>query len=62
MGGKCAKAMALTHPERVSGLIVLDISPVRYTEEDPSWNAVQNIIKTRNRDNRKQETNTCLEN
>lgn len=46
MGGKCAKAMALTYPERVSGLIVLDISPVRYTEEDPSWNAVQNIIKT----------------
>ncbi|GFH56274.1 abhydrolase domain-containing protein 11 [Chaetoceros tenuissimus] len=33
MGGKCAKAMALTYPDRVSGLIVLDISPVRYTED-----------------------------
>mmetsp|Transcript_2592 Transcript_2592/g.4063 ORF Transcript_2592/g.4063 Transcript_2592/m.4063 type:complete len:380 (+) Transcript_2592:118-1257(+) len=45
MGGKVAKSLALMHPERVAGLVVLDIAPVRYTtEQDESWNAVATII------------------
>ena len=31
MGGKTAMALALTHPDRVSRLIVADIAPVRYS-------------------------------
>jgi len=27
-------------------LVILDIAPVKYTENDPSWNAVQCIIQT----------------
>lgn len=30
MGGKVAQSLALMHPERVAGLVVLDIAPVRY--------------------------------
>eukprot|EP00590_Aulacoseira_subarctica_P003283 CAMPEP_0172426448 /NCGR_PEP_ID=MMETSP1064-20121228/37456_1 /TAXON_ID=202472 /ORGANISM="Aulacoseira subarctica , Strain CCAP 1002/5" /LENGTH=329 /DNA_ID=CAMNT_0013170049 /DNA_START=106 /DNA_END=1092 /DNA_ORIENTATION=- len=44
MGGKVAQATALLHPHRVSGLVVLDIAPVAYTQEDGSWKAVQQII------------------
>ena len=44
MGGKVAQATALLHPHRVSGLVVLDIAPVTYTQEDGSWKAVQQII------------------
>ena len=36
----------MSNPDRVSGLVVLDISPVTYTVNDPSWNAVQGIIQT----------------
>ncbi|WP_088328846.1 alpha/beta fold hydrolase [Lacimicrobium sp. SS2-24] len=32
MGGKVAMTMALTHPERVSGLVVADIAPVSYPD------------------------------
>jgi len=45
MGGKVAKALALTRPERVSGLVVLDIAPVRYRDEDQSWGDVKRIIQ-----------------
>ena len=45
MGGKVAKTMALLSPNRVSGLVVLDIAPVRYCPKtDKSWAAVKNII------------------
>jgi esterase len=48
MGGKVAQAAALLHPKRVSGLVVLDIAPVTYTQEDGSWKAVQTIIHAMN--------------
>ena len=45
MGGKVAQALALLYPERVEGLIVLDIAPVVYDrEKDGSWRAVSNVI------------------
>lgn len=44
MGGKVAKSLALSHPQRISGLVVLDIAPVRYTEKDVAWKAVKGII------------------
>ena len=45
MGGKVAQTLALLYPERVSGLVVLDMAPVAYTaDEDPSWKAVQDIV------------------
>lgn len=45
MGGKVAQALALLHPERVDGLVVLDIAPVRYCrEEDPNWKAIEDIL------------------
>jgi esterase len=45
MGGKVAQAAALLHPGRVSGLVVLDIAPVRYDpHSDPSWKAVGDIV------------------
>eukprot|EP00557_Chaetoceros_sp_GSL56_P002776 CAMPEP_0176500478 /NCGR_PEP_ID=MMETSP0200_2-20121128/13575_1 /TAXON_ID=947934 /ORGANISM="Chaetoceros sp., Strain GSL56" /LENGTH=391 /DNA_ID=CAMNT_0017899153 /DNA_START=291 /DNA_END=1466 /DNA_ORIENTATION=+ len=46
MGGKLASSMALSHPERVQGLIVLDISPIRYTHKDTAWKSVQAIVDT----------------
>lgn len=45
MGGKVAQAFSLLYPERVDGLVVLDIAPVRYDrEKDGSWKAVSSII------------------
>lgn len=44
MGGKVAHSLALTHPDRVAGLVVMDIAPVTYTRQDASWSAVQDII------------------
>ena len=46
MGGKVAKSLALSNPDRVAGLVVLDIAPVTYTSEDASWNAVEGIIQS----------------
>lgn len=46
MGGKVAKSLALANPDRVAGLVVLDIAPVTYTKNDPSWNAVEGIIQS----------------
>jgi pimeloyl-ACP methyl ester carboxylesterase len=46
MGGKLASSMALSHPERVQGLIVLDIAPVTYTDHDTAWKSVQDIVDT----------------
>lgn len=45
MGGKVAQAAALLHPERVEGLCVMDIAPVRYTEEDdPNWRTIREVV------------------
>jgi pimeloyl-ACP methyl ester carboxylesterase len=47
MGGKVAQAMALLYPDRVEGMIVLDIAPVTYTEQhDVTWQTVCHIIRT----------------
>lgn len=45
MGGKVAHSLALAHPDRVEGLVVMDIAPVTYTRQDASWSAVQDIIQ-----------------
>jgi len=44
MGGKVAKSLALSQPDRIAGLVVLDIAPVRYGVNDPAWKAVKSII------------------
>jgi pimeloyl-ACP methyl ester carboxylesterase len=44
MGGKVAQTVALTAPDRVDGLVVLDIAPVPYTQEDAPWKAVVDIL------------------
>jgi len=46
MGGKVAQAAALLHPERVDGLVVLDIAPVTYEQHEPHWKAVSEIVHT----------------
>lgn len=46
MGGKIAQTIALLHAERVNGLVVLDMAPVEYKEEeDSTWQAVCNIVR-----------------
>jgi esterase len=49
MGGKVAQACALLQPDRVAGLVVLDIAPVAYTRDEPHWAAVEAIIQTLSR-------------
>jgi len=44
MGGKVAQTLALLHPDRIAGLVVIDIAPVAYEHDDPSWKAVMEII------------------
>jgi pimeloyl-ACP methyl ester carboxylesterase len=44
MGGKVAQAVALMEPSRVDGLVVLDIAPVAYSNDEPHWKAVQDIV------------------
>lgn len=38
------RAVALLEPQRVKGLVVIDIAPVQYTPDEPHWKAVQDII------------------
>jgi esterase len=45
MGGKVAQSVALLTPDRVEGLVVLDIAPVTYTTDEPHWKAVQDIVQ-----------------
>ena len=40
------RAVALLEPERVDGLVVIDIAPVNYTEDEPHWKAVRDRIDT----------------
>lgn len=53
MGGKVAQALALMHPSRVAGLVVLDIAPVRYYSDGDKaagdgsgWKAVEEIVRS----------------
>jgi esterase len=46
MGGKVAQTLALTRPELVQGLVVLDMAPVAYQPQEPHWKAVTSIIQT----------------
>ncbi|KAL7538218.1 hypothetical protein ACHAXR_008371, partial [Thalassiosira sp. AJA248-18] len=52
MGGKVAQCLALMYPERVAGLVVLDIAPVRYYSDQKEkggdgsgWKAVEEIVR-----------------
>jgi esterase len=38
------RAVALLQPDRIAGLVVIDIAPVRYTPDEPHWQAVSDII------------------
>eukprot|EP00549_Striatella_unipunctata_P016843 CAMPEP_0118680108 /NCGR_PEP_ID=MMETSP0800-20121206/4168_1 /TAXON_ID=210618 ORGANISM="Striatella unipunctata, Strain CCMP2910" /NCGR_SAMPLE_ID=MMETSP0800 /ASSEMBLY_ACC=CAM_ASM_000638 /LENGTH=187 /DNA_ID=CAMNT_0006576193 /DNA_START=76 /DNA_END=636 /DNA_ORIENTATION=+ len=46
MGGKVAQMLALMHPERIAGVVVLDIAPVDYWQkpQEQHWNTVETII------------------
>jgi esterase len=54
MGGKVAQSLALMAPQRVAGLVVLDIAPVRYysnnkkggTGDDTGWKVVEQIVRS----------------
>ena len=49
MGGKVAQSLALMAPDRVAGLVVLDISPVRYYSNkagDDTWKLVEQIVRS----------------
>jgi esterase len=40
------RTVALLNPDRVDGLVVIDIAPVTYTVDEPHWKAVVDIITT----------------
>lgn len=40
----CFRAVALLQPDRVKGLVVIDIAPVQYSTEEPHWRAVEDIV------------------
>lgn len=55
MGGKVAQSLALMHPERVAGLVVIDIAPVKYSSDetaggdgggDSAWKLVEGIVRS----------------
>ena len=48
MGGKVAQSLALMHPDRVAGLVVLDIAPVRYSSDEKggTWKSVEEIVRS----------------
>eukprot|EP00934_Nitzschia_sp_Nitz4_P006264 Nitzschia sp. Nitz4//scaffold52_size167869//88143//89174//NITZ4_002280-RA/size167869-processed-gene-0.131-mRNA-1//-1//CDS//3329554047//6254//frame0 len=46
MGGKVAQAVSILHPDRVAGLVSVDIAPVRYTStSDPQWKVIEDIVQ-----------------
>jgi esterase len=44
MGAKVASTLALLYPDRVAGLVVLDMAPVTYSNDDVAWKAVRDIL------------------
>jgi esterase len=38
------RAVALLQPERIEGIVAIDIAPVHYTNDEPHWKAVTDII------------------
>jgi pimeloyl-ACP methyl ester carboxylesterase len=44
LGGKVALACALLHPERVAGVIAVDMAPVRYQMGEAGWRGVAGIV------------------
>eukprot|EP00956_Cyclotella_meneghiniana_P026745 scaffold58594_cov77-Cyclotella_meneghiniana.AAC.1 len=54
MGGKVAQSLALMHPDRVAGLVVIDIAPVKYSSEEKegdnggssAWKLVEGIVRS----------------
>ena len=47
MGGKVAQCLALMYPDRVAGLVVLDIAPVRYyTSGKEGWRTIAEIVQS----------------
>lgn len=48
VGGKVAQMVALLEPERIEGLVVIDIAPVTYTTQEPHWRAVHDIVEVLN--------------
>ncbi len=45
LGGKTAMALALSRPELVRKLVVVDIAPVTYNTTDPQWKSVDAIVR-----------------
>lgn len=49
LGGKVAQYLALTQPELLAGLIILDIAPVQYgKDQDPDWFGISELLYTMN--------------
>mmetsp|Transcript_27389 Transcript_27389/g.40141 ORF Transcript_27389/g.40141 Transcript_27389/m.40141 type:complete len:408 (-) Transcript_27389:234-1457(-) len=44
MGAKVAQALALLMPDRVEGMVLLDMAPVTYDPDEPSWKTVSDIL------------------
>lgn len=45
MGGKVAQCLSLMHPDRIAGLVVLDIAPVRYRASGgEGWRTIEEIV------------------
>lgn len=45
MGGKVAMSLALKYPQKVAGLVIIDIAPVKYSaKEDKNWSVIKNIV------------------
>jgi len=46
MGGKVAASLALLYPERIDGLVVLDMAPAWYDGDCVAWSAVRDIVQS----------------
>lgn len=46
LGGKISMLTALSNPDRVSKLVVVDIAPAEYEKDNKSWKAVGDIVRS----------------